>query len=82
MVESPALRLYSLFEVVFLVSYGLNKPENQVLLAFAQAGGRAVLGSLSQWLILAGGLRQQVLTYLIIHRVAEGTAWSKNTMNK
>nr|VWP02217.1 ATP-binding cassette sub-family A member 8-A [Ganoderma boninense] len=60
-VESAAL--YSLFAVAFLVTYGLNQPINQVLLAFAQAA-------------------QQVATYLIIYRVADGTAWSKNTMNK
>ncbi|KAM5533527.1 hypothetical protein V8D89_012806 [Ganoderma adspersum] len=60
-IESAAL--YSLFAVAFLISYGLNKPVNQVLIGFAQAA-------------------QQVATYLIIYRVADGTAWSKDTMNK
>ena len=34
-VESAAL--YSLFAVAFLISYGLNKPINEILLSFAQA---------------------------------------------
>ncbi|KAI0756150.1 hypothetical protein C8Q80DRAFT_1071327, partial [Daedaleopsis nitida] len=59
-VESAAL--YSAFAVAFLVSYGLNKPINQIWLGFAQAA-------------------QQVATYLIIYRVADGTAWTKKTMD-
>ncbi|TBU24626.1 hypothetical protein BD311DRAFT_790911 [Dichomitus squalens] len=58
-IESAAL--YSAFAVMFLVSYGLNKPINQIWLGFAQAA-------------------QQIATYLILYRLATGTAWSKETM--
>ncbi|RPD82718.1 hypothetical protein L226DRAFT_450718 [Lentinus tigrinus ALCF2SS1-7] len=57
-VESAAL--YSVFAIAFLISYALNKPINQVWLAFA-------------------GPSQQIATYLIIYRVADGTAWTTRT---
>ncbi|KAM5533526.1 hypothetical protein V8D89_012805 [Ganoderma adspersum] len=58
-IESAAL--YSIFAIMFLVSYAMNKPINQVWLGFVQAA-------------------QQIATYLIIYRVANGTAWSKEAM--
>ncbi|TBU58182.1 hypothetical protein BD310DRAFT_851854 [Dichomitus squalens] len=58
-VESAAL--YSVFAIMFLVSYALNKPINQIWLGTAQSA-------------------QQVASYLIIYRVINGTAWTKEAM--
>ncbi|KAI0714654.1 hypothetical protein C8Q76DRAFT_840916 [Earliella scabrosa] len=58
-IESAAL--YSIFAIVFLVSYAVNNPINQLWLGVMQAA-------------------QQIATYLIIYRVADGTAWTRRTM--
>ncbi|KAJ3484765.1 hypothetical protein NLI96_g5420 [Meripilus lineatus] len=58
-VESAAI--YSVFAILFLITYAVNNPTNQVLLAFASAA-------------------QQIATYLIIYRLAEGRAWNSSTI--
>jgi len=58
-VESAAL--YSVFALMFIVTYAIENPLNQVFLAFA-------------------GAAQQIAGYLIIYRLAEGSAWSRGTI--
>ncbi|KAJ7072836.1 hypothetical protein C8F01DRAFT_262458 [Mycena amicta] len=58
-VESAAL--YSVFAVLFLITYALNNPTNQVWLGVASAC-------------------QQIANLLIIYRLAEGSAWQKDTL--
>ena len=77
-IESAAL--YSIFAVAFLVSYAMNQPINQVFLGCASAAQvRFMLISPAPAVPLIHGL-QQIATYLIIYRVADGTAWTKETM--
>ncbi|KAJ7642904.1 hypothetical protein B0H17DRAFT_959946 [Mycena rosella] len=59
-VESAAL--YSIFSILFLVTYAVNNPTNQIWLAVASAA-------------------QQIANLLIIYRLAEGSAWQKDTMS-
>ncbi|TCD70268.1 hypothetical protein EIP91_004169 [Steccherinum ochraceum] len=59
-VESAAL--YSVFAIMFLITYAMNDPTNQVFLGFASAC-------------------QQIATYLIIYRVAEGKAFGTDPMS-
>jgi len=59
LVESAAL--YSVFAIIFLVTYGVNNPINQIFLSLAQAF-------------------QQISTYLIIYRLADGRAWKTTTL--
>jgi len=58
-IESAAL--YSLFAVLFFITYALNNPLNQIILGVASTA-------------------QQIATYLIIHRLAEGRTWGSNTL--
>ncbi|KAJ6590044.1 hypothetical protein DFH09DRAFT_1027270 [Mycena vulgaris] len=58
-VESAAL--YSVFSLLFLVTYAINNPTNQIWLAVASAS-------------------QQIANLLIIYRLAEGSAWQKDTL--
>ncbi|KAJ7220873.1 hypothetical protein GGX14DRAFT_336155, partial [Mycena pura] len=58
-VESATL--YSVFAALFLVTYAINNPTNQIWLAIASAC-------------------QQIANLLIIYRVAEGSAWQKDTL--
>ncbi|KAI0311178.1 hypothetical protein OF83DRAFT_779726 [Amylostereum chailletii] len=60
LIESAAL--YSLFAFIFLITYAVNNPINQIFLGLAQAA-------------------QQISTYLIIYRLADGKAWNKDTLN-
>ncbi|CAL1705416.1 unnamed protein product [Somion occarium] len=60
-VESAAL--YSVFAILFLITYAADNPTNQVLLAFASAA-------------------QQISSYLIIYRLAEGRAWGTRTLSE
>ncbi|TBU39128.1 hypothetical protein BD309DRAFT_461539 [Dichomitus squalens] len=55
-VESAAI--HTAFALVFVVSYGLESPINEMFVGFASAA-------------------QQVATYLIIYRVADGKAWTR-----
>ncbi|KAJ7611616.1 hypothetical protein FB45DRAFT_1065664 [Roridomyces roridus] len=58
-IESAAL--YSVFALLFLVTYSINNPTNQV------------------WLGVASDC-QQIANLLILYRVAEGSAWSTDTL--
>ncbi|KAJ7125211.1 hypothetical protein C8R44DRAFT_619272 [Mycena epipterygia] len=58
-VESAAL--YSVFAVLFLITYAVGNPTNQV------------------WLFVASAA-QQIANLLIIYRLAEGSAWQKDTL--
>ncbi|KAH8106920.1 hypothetical protein BXZ70DRAFT_965721 [Cristinia sonorae] len=59
-VESAAL--YTLFAILFLITYAIDNPTNQVFLGMAAAA-------------------QQIAAYLIIYRLANGTAFGTNTMS-
>ncbi|KAJ7581850.1 hypothetical protein C8J56DRAFT_1015779 [Mycena floridula] len=59
LVESSAI--YSFFAILFLITYAVNNPANQFLLAIASAC-------------------QQIATYMIIYRLADGRAWKRNTL--
>ncbi|RDB29451.1 hypothetical protein Hypma_016082 [Hypsizygus marmoreus] len=61
MIESAAL--YSILAFIFIVTYAINNPLNQIFLGAASSG-------------------QQIAGYLIIYRLAEGRAWSKDTLAK
>ncbi|KAF7362401.1 hypothetical protein MVEN_00587300 [Mycena venus] len=58
-VESAAL--YTVFAILFLITYALNNPTNQVWLA-------------------VGSASQQIANLLIIYRIADGSAWTKDTL--
>ncbi|KAF7362361.1 hypothetical protein MVEN_00582800 [Mycena venus] len=58
-VESATL--YSVFTILFLITYTVNNPTNQV------------------WLVV-GSASQQIANLLIIYRVADGSAWKKDTL--
>ncbi|KAJ7108448.1 hypothetical protein C8R43DRAFT_1091863 [Mycena crocata] len=58
-VESAAL--YSVFALLFLITYAIDHPTNQIWLAVASAC-------------------QQIANLLIIYRLAEGSAWQKDTL--
>ncbi|KAJ7669612.1 hypothetical protein B0H17DRAFT_1209680 [Mycena rosella] len=58
-VESSAL--YSVFAVLFLITYAIGQPSSQIWLGVASA-------------------TQQIAGYLIIYRLADGTAWKADTM--
>ncbi|KAI0797509.1 hypothetical protein C8Q75DRAFT_4286 [Abortiporus biennis] len=58
-VESAAI--YSVFAILFLITYAVNDPVNQTFIAVSQAS-------------------QQIATYLIIYRLADGRAWGSNTI--
>ena len=58
-IESAAL--YSVCALLFLITYAINSPTNQIFLGMTNSG-------------------QQIATYLIIYRVADGTAWSREAM--
>ncbi|KAF9011268.1 hypothetical protein BDQ17DRAFT_875054 [Cyathus striatus] len=58
-IESAAL--YSIFALIFIISYAINNPINQIFLAVASSA-------------------QQIAGYLIIYRIAQGTAWSSGTL--
>ncbi|KAF8169842.1 hypothetical protein K438DRAFT_2024569 [Mycena galopus ATCC 62051] len=58
-IESAAL--YTLFAALFLITYAINDPTNQV------------------WLAVASGC-QQIANLLIIYRLADGSAWRKDTL--
>ncbi|KAJ6628136.1 hypothetical protein B0H10DRAFT_1991592 [Mycena sp. CBHHK59/15] len=58
-IESAAL--YSVCAALFLITYAVGNPTNQVWLAVASAA-------------------QQISGYLIIYRLAEGSAWQTSTM--
>ncbi|KAJ7486867.1 hypothetical protein FB451DRAFT_1349966 [Mycena latifolia] len=58
-VESAAL--YSVFAILFLVTYAISQPTTQIWLGVASAA-------------------QQIAGYLIIYRLADGTAWKSDTM--
>ncbi|KAF7293995.1 hypothetical protein MKEN_01445600 [Mycena kentingensis (nom. inval.)] len=58
-VESAAL--YSIFAILFLITYAIEHPTNQV------------------WLGVASSF-QQIANMLIIYRLAEGSAWQKDTL--
>ena len=60
LIESAAL--YSVFALVFLITYAVNNPLNQIALAIAQAS-------------------QQISTYMIIYRLADGSAWKTSTLD-
>ncbi|PIL31172.1 hypothetical protein GSI_05869 [Ganoderma sinense ZZ0214-1] len=96
-IESASL--YSVFAIVFIVTYGLSAPSNVILLGCAQASQvrlrllplpSSLLPPPSSCTVTAGrgqgadatDLAQQVATYLIVYRVAEGKAWSKDTLNE
>ncbi|KAF8971758.1 hypothetical protein BDZ97DRAFT_1143843 [Flammula alnicola] len=57
-VESAAL--YSIFALIFIVTYAINNPINQIFLSVASSA-------------------QQIASYLIIYRLAEGRAWNQGT---
>ncbi|KAJ7876050.1 hypothetical protein B0H14DRAFT_2714429 [Mycena olivaceomarginata] len=59
-VESAVL--YSIFALLFLITYGINHPTNQV------------------WLTVASAC-QQIANLLIVYRVADGSAWEKNSLS-
>ncbi|KAJ3559467.1 hypothetical protein NM688_g338 [Phlebia brevispora] len=61
LVESATL--YSIFALLFLITYAVNNPTNQVWLGVAQA-------------------TQQISTYLIIFRLADGRAWKSDTLQQ
>ncbi|KAF8191259.1 hypothetical protein BJ912DRAFT_964704 [Pholiota molesta] len=61
MVESAAL--YSGCGIIFIVTYALNNPLNQIFLFVANSS-------------------QQIAGYLIIYRVAQGSAWSRRTFSR
>ncbi|KAJ7762034.1 hypothetical protein DFH07DRAFT_815045 [Mycena maculata] len=58
-VESAAL--YSVFSLLFLITYAINNPTNQTWLGAASDS-------------------QQIASLLIIYRLAEGSAWQKDTL--
>ncbi|KAJ7486815.1 hypothetical protein FB451DRAFT_1554016 [Mycena latifolia] len=58
-IESAAL--YSVFAVLFLITYTVDQPTNQIWLTVASAA-------------------QQIAGYLIIYRLADGTAWKADTL--
>ncbi|KAF8167323.1 hypothetical protein B0H34DRAFT_792062 [Crassisporium funariophilum] len=57
-IESAAL--YSVFALIFIITYAVNNPINQIFLAVASSA-------------------QQIASYLIIYRLAEGRAWNQGT---
>jgi len=59
LVESAAL--YSVLAIMFIVTYAINNPLNQIFLGVASAA-------------------QQIASYLIIYRLADGRAWSTDTL--
>ncbi|KAJ3528586.1 hypothetical protein NM688_g7979 [Phlebia brevispora] len=59
LIESATL--YSVFALLFLVTYAIDNPINEVCLGIAQA-------------------TQQISTYLIIYRLADGRAWKSDTL--
>ncbi|KAF7289333.1 hypothetical protein MIND_01395300 [Mycena indigotica] len=58
-VESAAL--YSVFAILFLITYALDNPTNQIWLGVASAC-------------------QQIANLLIIYRLADGSAWQRDTL--
>ncbi|KAF8220407.1 hypothetical protein L208DRAFT_1416769 [Tricholoma matsutake] len=60
MVESAAL--YSVLALIFIITYAVNNPMNQIFLTAASCA-------------------QQIASYLIIYRLADGRAWTKNTLD-
>ncbi|KAF8992988.1 hypothetical protein BDQ17DRAFT_1253340 [Cyathus striatus] len=58
-IESAAL--YSIFALIFVISYAVNNPINQIFLVVASS-------------------TQQIAGYLIIYRIAQGTAWSSSNL--
>lgn len=80
-VESAAV--YSFFAVLFLVTYALNDPTNQIWLAVASASQvrrfpSDLYGYLSK-IKLTKSL-QQIANLLIIYRLADGSAWKIDTL--
>lgn len=61
MIESAAL--YSVFALIFIITYAINNPLNQIFLGVASSA-------------------QQIAGYLIIYRLAEGRAWSTDTLGR
>ncbi|KAF9254103.1 hypothetical protein L218DRAFT_1055665 [Marasmius fiardii PR-910] len=60
-IESAAL--YSVCSFVFLITYAVNTPANQIMFAVASSA-------------------QQIAGYLIIYRVANGRAWTHDTVKQ
>jgi len=58
--ESAAL--YSVLAIMFIVTYAINNPLNQIFLGVASSA-------------------QQIAGYLIIYRLADGRAWSTDTLD-
>lgn len=79
-VESAAL--YTVFAILFLITYAINHPTNQVWLAVA-SGCQVRLSALSflEALFTWPCSFQQIANLLIIYRLAEGSAWQQNTLS-
>lgn len=76
-VESAAL--YSLFAFIFLVTYAVNNPVNQIFLGFAsftQVNSQVPRCDSTD----NQSLLQQISSYLIIYRLADGRAFKKDTI--
>ncbi|KAF9068958.1 hypothetical protein BDP27DRAFT_1294411 [Rhodocollybia butyracea] len=58
-VESAAI--YSICALLFLITYAVNNPANQIMLGIS-------------------GAAQQIVSYLIIYRLADGRAWRTDTL--
>ncbi|KAG2022584.1 hypothetical protein CC2G_000321 [Coprinopsis cinerea AmutBmut pab1-1] len=77
-VESASV--YSFFSVLFIITYSIDHPINQVCLSFATSA-QVRSSALKPWLSLITHVHlQQIATYWIIYRVAKGRAWTQRTL--
>ena len=82
-VESASL--YSVFAILFAITYALDNPMNQIFFSLANSAqvGQSVFDLFrpfeSKYVSFAV---QQIANYLIIHRVAQGRGWRNTTATK
>lgn len=72
--------LYSVFALAFIITYVLNNPMNQVFMYMGSACQVHRPPSLFVHGVIMLLLFQQIAGYMIISRVAQGRAWSSNTI--
>ena len=77
LIESATL--YSVFALLFLITYAVNNPINQIALAIAQAC--QVRFCMSEHECHTDLIAQQISVYMIIYRLADGSAWKATTLD-
>lgn len=77
-VESAVL--YSVFALAFLITYAINNPINQVFIGLVTPVQVSIILKIQNAEKLTSP--QLIASYLIIYRVAQGRAWSRDTLTQ